>query len=72
METQPPTAESPRDSSAYLLLIRDEKGSLGYSIVESRKEVLALLEKYGPEKLKDLKLFKAKEVEVRTKVSFTF
>lgn len=79
METQhksgnaAPVEESSRDAGVYLLLWKDPDRGLSVLEIPSKKEVNSALEKLGPERLSDIRLFRgAKEVEIRTKVSFTF
>jgi len=73
MESQPQPQSDSRDTGVYLLLIRDDNGGLSYSTYESKKDVVAAIEKLGTNRLASVKLFKsAKEVEIRTKVTFTF
>jgi len=71
-QAQPQPQPDTRDTGVYLLLYR-ANGELAYKTFESKKDVLAAIEKIGADNLGNVKLFKsAKEVEVRTKVTFTF
>jgi hypothetical protein len=73
MDAQSQSQPDSRDTGVYLLLIRGESGDLSYSTYESKKDVVAAIEKLGASKLSSVKLFKsAKEVEIKTKVTFTF
>lgn len=73
METQP--KENLRDAGVYLILeVATDDGKL-YTATEvaSKMEVMSFLEKVGADRLSDIKIYKgAKEVEIRTKVTFTF
>lgn len=69
MEAQQDT----RDNGVYLILYKDDDGTLRYSELETKKSVTLFLEELGTDKLSGVKLFKgAKPVEVKTKVMFTF
>jgi hypothetical protein len=67
-----PADETDKESNVYLLLYPDSSGVLRTATLPSRKDVNAALEKLGPDKVAEIKLFRGKEIEVRTKVSFTF
>ena len=77
METEAPKAavvETNRDSGVYVLLINQgDPKYWSYQTVESKKDLTALLEKIGAANLDKVKVFKgAKEVEIKTKLTFTF
>jgi hypothetical protein len=69
-----PADEPSRDAGVYLLLIK-QAGDNSWKVLQipTKKDVAAALDKIGPERLAEIKLYKgAKEVEIRTKVQFTF
>lgn len=70
--------ESSRDAGSYALLIEansatDDHPLYSLQLLSSKKEVSSALERVGTDQIHKVRLFRgAKEVEVRTKVSFTF
>ena len=84
METQAQTPvqaeEQQRDPGVYVLLYNfmgemntTKQGNADFAFFESKKEAMAAIEKIGMTNLDRVKLFKgAKEVEIKTRVVFTF